>query len=201
MCTKALGRRPIGNYLARCPVSRREQPFPTLRMACVPEEDRALFVSYGVASLLALTWLMLVHLLPVSLDRRIPPPDDPVIVDVLPPLDLPLSSVEASAEASARRVTTRSGSAALSGVRDAFSGTAGLVDAGSLLRDVELSPSGSASREAGGLKVGLHTGVGSRTPGRTSAGGVSPVGTGVGNVGGRDVSRSAVTIAPPEVRA
>lgn len=182
-------------------MSRREQPFPTLRLACVPEEDRALFVSYGVASLLALTWLMLVHLLPASLDRRILPPDDRVIVVVPPPLDLPLPSVEASADASARRVTTGSGSRGAGSVRDAFSGSAGLVDAGRLLQGVELSPSGSTEREAGGLKVGLGTGVGSRTPGRTSTGGVSPVGTGVGTVGGGGVSRSAVTIAPPEVRA
>jgi hypothetical protein len=181
-------------------MSRREQAFPTLRLACVPEEDRALFVSYGVASLLALTWLMLVHLLPASLDRRILPPDDRVIVVVQPPLDLPLPSVEASADASARRMTTRSGSPGPGSVRDAFSGSAGLVDAGRLLSGVELSPS-SMPRGAGGLKVGLRTGVGSRTPGRTSAGGVSPVGTGVGTVGGGGVSRSAVTIAPPEVRA
>lgn len=182
-------------------MSRRELPFPTLRLACVPEEDRAVFVSYGVASLLALSWLVLVHVVPARLAGDVSKPEDPLVIVFPAPLDPPLPSIEASADASARRATTRSGARDAGSVRDAFSGTADLVDAGNLLRGVELAPSGSAPPEPGGLKVGLRTGVGSRTPGRTGAGGLSTAATGVGTVGGRGVSRSAVTIAPPEVRA
>lgn len=182
-------------------MSRRERLSPTLRLACVAEEDRALFVSYGVASLMALAWLTLVHVLPATLSPPPAAPDDRIIV-VVPPFDLPLPSLEATADASARRGSAQRGSRGGSSVGDLFAGSTGLVDAGNILRNVDVSPTGAAPGDPSGLKVGLGTGAGSRTPGRTGAGGATSLGPGVGKVGGGgDVSRSAVIIAAPEVRA
>ena len=45
-------------------MSRPRQLAATLRFECVAEEDRPLVLSYLAASLLAMTWLMLVHLVP-----------------------------------------------------------------------------------------------------------------------------------------
>lgn len=170
----------------------------TLRFELASEEDRPLFVSYLVASVLATAWLVLVHALPRPLL-------DPLVTDYIPPVitfDLrPTPTheppIERRTSGGGRGVRTPvSGS-----LREAFSGNTGLVDAGNLLRNVDVSPAASAKGEPTGLTVGLETGIGSRTPGRASTPGLSPGGSGLGTVSGGGVSRNAVTIAPPEVRA
>ena len=171
----------------------------TLRFELATEEGRALFVSYGVASALALAWLLAVQVLPVRADEPVASPDEPIIV--VPPEDFPAPREErAHFSGSPTRRTSPGDAPGASSIRDAFGGTAGLVDAGRILRGVELSPGSSAAGEPATRKVGLGTGVGSRTPGLSREGGVSPTGAGVGAVAGGGVSRSALTIAPPEVR-
>jgi hypothetical protein len=175
----------------------------TLRFELASEEDRPLFVSYLVASVLATAWLLLVH----SMPRPLLPP----LVDHGPPIITwnPLSvpsatrSTRSQANDGSRgvRASTSVGSPGAGSMRDAFSGSAGLVDAGSLLRGVDVAPSGSVAGEPTSGKVGLETGIGSRTPGRVRGGGLSPSGAGLGTVRGGGVSRNAVVIAPPEVRA
>src|SRR5687768_11544556 len=107
-------------------MSRPRQLAATLRFECVAEEDRPLVLSYLAASLLAMTWLMLVHLVPERLRPILPEPSDPIII-VVPPMDLPLPSVDASADASARRVSPGDGSRGSANVRDIFSGSTGLI--------------------------------------------------------------------------
>ena len=194
-----------GNYLARCPVSAPDRSrFDTpLRFELASDEDRPLFVSYLGSSLLALTWLVLVHATPSPLV-------EPLILDVPPiitfaPRSSPIAAPPRAARTGGgdrvgRRESAGSGSPNAGSVRDAFSGNAPLVDAGNLLQGVDVAPSGSMVGEPTALKVGLGTGVGSRTPGRVRSGGLSPAGSGVGAVVGAGVSRHAVTIAPPEVR-
>jgi hypothetical protein len=170
----------------------------TLRFELASDEGRPLFVSYLVASLLALTWLILVHVIPSPLGRIVANPDDPLITfepDQLAPASPPIGT---SVARSGEGVRTSRGAA--SG-REIFSGSTGLVDAGNLLRGVQLTTSDATAGEPTGLKVGLQTGVGSRTPGMSRGGGASPLESGVGAVVGEGVSRHAVKIAPPEVRA
>lgn len=171
-----------------------------LRFELATEEGRALFVSYGVASALALAWLLVVQVMPARAHEPVGSPDEPIVV-VPPPADLPIPRDESAR--SARGATHRAapvGATGASSIRGAFGGTAGLVDAGRILRGVDLSPGSSAAGEAGVRKVGLGTGIASRTPGLSREGGVSPTGAGIGAVAGEGVSRSALTIAPPEVR-
>lgn len=195
-----------GNHLARCPVTGPDRSrFTTpLRFELASEEERPLFVSYLGSSLLAVAWLVLVHAMPSPLV-------EPVIGDLVPPVITfaPRSLPITTAPSAARRAgSDRLGGRESSGgglptavsVRDAFSGAVPLVDAGNLLHGVDVAPSGSTLGDPTALKVGLGTGVGSRTPGRARAGGLSPAGPGVGAVVGVGVSRTAVTIAPPEVR-
>jgi len=171
-----------------------------LRFELATEEGRALFVSYGVASALALAWLLVVQVMPVRADEPVVRPDEPIIV-VPPPEDFPTPrEVGGHSSAPSTRRASRGGAPGASSIRDAFGGTAGLVDAGRILRGVDLSRGSSAAGEAGVRKVGLGTGIASRTPGLSREGGVSPTGGGVGTVAGEGVSRSALTIAPPEVR-
>ena len=171
-----------------------------LRFELATEEGRALFVSYGVASALALAWLLVVQVMPVRADEPVVRPDEPIIV-VPPPEDFPTPrEVGGHSSAPSTRRASRGGAPGASSIRDAFGGTAGLVDAGRILRGVDLSRGSSAAAEAGVRKVGLGTGIASRTPGLSREGGVSPTGGGVGTVAGEGVSRSALTIAPPEVR-
>lgn len=172
----------------------------TLRFELASEEDRPLFVSYLLASLLALAWLILVHTVPAPLLPIIADPGPPMISFVPQPLPISAPPIVARASGTAEGIPERSPLSGLGSVRDAFAGNAGLVDAGNLLRGVDVTPGGSAAREPTSLKVGLGTGVGSRTPGRVRAGGLSPTGAGVAVVGGGGVSRNVVTIAPPEVR-
>lgn len=168
-----------------------------LRFELASEEERPLFVSYLVASILATAWLVLVH--------AVPRPLLPIVADFGPPIitfaPLPLPAaqplVDRGARGGGRGVRTPS----TGSVRDIFRGNTGLVDAGRILRSVDVAPTGSATDASGGLKVGLETGVGSRTPGRASTPGLSPGGSGLGTVRGGGVSRTAVLIAPPEVRA
>lgn len=166
-----------------------------LRLELASSEDRPLFVSYVVASMLATAWLVLVHAMPRPL---LPPVADytpPTITFApLPPPEAEPVEREVSGERGRGRTPSGSG-------RNIFSGTTGLVDAGRILQGVDVAPTGSATGAPGGLKVGLETGVGSRTPGRASTPGLSPDGSGLGTVRGGGVSRSAVLIAPPEVRA
>ena len=167
-----------------------------LRFELASEEERPLFISYLASSLLALTWLVLVHTMPSPL---VPP----FILDAVPPVITfaPRSLPITTAPPAARSVgNDRGGSPTAESVRDAFSGSAPLVDAGNLLNGVDVAPSGSMLGGPTALKVGLGTGVASRTPGRARAGGLSPAGSGLGAVVGAGVSRNVVTIAPPEVR-
>jgi hypothetical protein len=176
----------------------------TLRFELASDEGRPLFVSYLVASLFALAWLTLVHVMPSPLAAAPVIPTDPVVTfDPDPPLP-PSPAIEARgvrADGGVRPASPGGGSRGTGDIREAFSGNAGLVDAGRILRGVDVGKTGTAPSEAAGLKVGLGTGVGPRTPGRTSSGGFSPTGAGVGTVRGGGVSRDVVTIAPPEVRA
>ncbi len=168
----------------------------TLRFELASEEDRPLFVSYLVASVLATAWLVLVHAMPRPLL--------PLVTDYVPPIitfaPLPLPTAEPPMERQASGGGRGVRAPSRGSVRDIFSGKAGLVDAGRILQSVDVAPTGSTRREPGGLKVGLETGVGSGTPGRASTPGLSPGGAGLGTVSGGGVSRNAVTIAAPEVR-
>jgi hypothetical protein len=174
----------------------------TLRFELASAEDRPLFVSYLLASMLALAWLVLVHAMPRPL---LPPLIDhgaPVITwnpFSVPPAQPPIRTRVSDGGRDVR--VSKVGSPGAGSMRDAFSGSAGLVDAGSLLRGVDLTPTGSAAGEPTGGKVGLATGIGSQTPGRVRGGGLSPSGAGLGTVSGAGVARNAVVIAPPEVRA
>ena len=173
-----------------------------LRFELASEEERPLFISYLAASLLAVTWLVLVHAVPIRIA-------EPLIRDLIPPVItfVPPSFTITTAPPTARRAEggrsagkESGGGGSPTAVLDAFLGKAALVDAGNLLQGVDVAPSGSVLGEPTTLKVGLGTGVGSRTPGRVRSGGISPAGAGVGAVGGAGVSREAVTIAPPDVR-
>ena len=171
-----------------------------LRLECVAEEDRPLFVSYLVASLLAVSWVLLVHYAPDRLGEGILNPDDRFIIVVPPLVDLPLPAAVADARRRGRTAAPAPEARGAGNVRDFFTGNAGLVDAGTLLRGVMVEPSGSAAGEPTGKALGVETGAGSRTPGRSRGEGLSPAG-GVGAVVGRGLSRRAVTVAPPEVEA
>lgn len=176
-------------------MSRPQRTPAILRLECVAEEDRPLFVSYLVASLLALSWVLLVHYAPDRLGGGIL--DDRIII-VVPPLDLPFPPVVAEARQRGRTTAPPASAGGAGNVRDFFTGNAGLVDAGQLLRGVPVEPSGSAAGEPAGKVLGLETGAGSRTPGRSRGEGLSPAG-GVGAVVGQGLSRRSVTVAPPEV--
>ena len=168
----------------------------TLRFELASEEGRPLFVSYVVASLLALAWLILVQV--------IPSPLGPVAVNVADPIiTFAPEQLRPASPPIGRRVggPPRADSRGAGTGREIFLGQTGLVDAGNLLRGVQVTATGGTAGEPTGLKVGLQTGVGSRTPGMSRGAGVSPLGSGVGAVAGEGVSRHAVKIAPPEVRA
>ncbi|HJU69047.1 MAG TPA: hypothetical protein VJ650_12485 [Gemmatimonadaceae bacterium] len=166
-----------------------------LRFELATEEDRPLFVSYLLATALAAAWLVLVYAVP----RPTPPApiDYPPPIITFAPLPLPPAELPAMREVgdAGRGVRTPAN------VKDVFSGTAALVDAGKILRGIAVAPTGATAAEPGGLKVGLETGIGSQTPGRTTTTGLSPTGSGLGTVRGGGVSRNVVAIAPPEVRA
>lgn len=172
----------------------------TLRFELASEEGRPLFVSYLVSSLLALTWLVLVHMIPSSLGA-IHTAAEPPLITFDPYVPIPHSpSIEPRAGQAGRGVRPGSDSRGASSIHGAFSGNTGLVDAGNLLRGVDVTATGTAPRDPTGLKVGLGTGVDSRTPGRSRTGGLSATSVGVGTVRGEGVSRNVVTIAPPDVR-
>ena len=168
-----------------------------LRFELASEEDRPLFVSYLVATVLATTWLVLVH--------AIPSPLLPAATDFVPPIIIfephqfppREAGIENRASGEGRPVQRPSRES----LRNAFSGNTGLVDAGKILRGVDVAPAGSIRGDAATRAVGLETGVGSHTPGRTTTPGLSVSGNGLGTVSGRGISRNAVTIAAPEVRA
>lgn len=175
----------------------------TLRFELASEEARPLFASYFFASVLALAWLTLVHTMPRPIPPILADHERPIITfDLLPtrPFEPPIQTRQSAGGRSVRRVTTPAGSPGASRMGDAFAGSAGLVDAGQILRGVEVAPGGSDAGTPGG-KVALATGIGSRTPGRVRGDGLSPTGAGLGTVGGGGVSRNAVVIAPPEVRS
>jgi hypothetical protein len=162
-----------------------------LRFEVVSDEGRPLFVSYLVASLLALSWIGLVRTMPAM----VPPVIERTIVTFEPESPTPpVRSEEAIAKARGR---TSSPNAA--GIRDIFSGNAGLVDAGSILRGVDVRPTDSRAGDPAGMHVALGTGIASRTPGRSGSGGFSPSGAGIGTVRGTGVSRNVLTIGPPVV--
>ena len=174
-----------------------------LRFELASDEGRALLGSYLVATLLAVAWLALVHLVPRPPLGSFTKSDNPFITFEPAPPDLTLPPVEAlvtSPGDRGRQMTSRIVSRDPSNIRSLFSGNTGLVDAGSVLRGVDITPSGTGAREPTALKVGLGTGVGSRTPGRTGSGGQSLTGAGVGVVRANGVPRNTVTIAGPEVR-
>ncbi len=173
----------------------------TLRFELASEEDRPLFVSYLLASALALAWLVLVHVMPRPMLPLIDLGPPIIIFDPFMPTVEPPSEAVREGGRRSRRTPTAVGSPGAGSLRDAFSGTAGLVDAGRLLSGVDVAPSGSAAGEPRAGKVGLETGVGSRTPGRVRGGGLPPSGAGLGTVSGGGLSRTEVVIAPPEVRA
>jgi hypothetical protein len=176
----------------------------TLRFELASEEDRPLFVSYLVASLFALTWLVLVHVVPVPLAGIPVIAEEPVITFAPEPPVLASPSIRARVDqtgAGVRTASPRADSRGATGMRGIFSGNTGLVDAGSLLRGVEVGPTRATAGEPTGRKVGLGTGVGSRTPGRSRTSGLSPTGAGVGAVSEGGVSRNVVAIGAPEVRA
>ena len=171
----------------------------TLRFELASQEDRPLFVSYLVASILATAWLVLVHAIPspISPGAGVFEPQFPVIE--FNPAPSRVSDPPIERPSTGRGQPARSPAGA--SLRDAFSGNAGLVDAGQILRGVELAPSGASQGEPSGGKVGLATGTGSLTPGRARTAGLPPGGSGLGTVRGGGVARNAVTIAAPEVRA
>jgi hypothetical protein len=184
----------------------RPHPFgldAALRLDLASEENRPLLLSYTIASLLALAWLALVHIVPVPLR---PVPVDFVAIITFAPQPLapaaPSTAVPAGrAREGVRRETPSPQSRGAGTVRDMFTGNSGLVDAGNILRNVDVEPTSSARGEATRLKVGLGTGAGSRTPGLTRPGGGSLAGAGVGNVRDGGVSRHVLTIGAPDVRA
>lgn len=171
----------------------------TLRFELASEEGRPLFVSYLVASLLALAWLILVHVIPSSLGG-IRVSAEPPLITFDPYVTPPSPSIEPRAGRAGRGVSPRSDPRGAGSIPEIFSGNTGLVDAGNLLRGVDVTATGTAPRAPTGLKVGLGTGLGSRTPGRSRTGILSPTSAGVGAVRGERVSRNVMTIAPPEVR-
>ena len=169
----------------------------TLRFELASQEDRPLFVSYLIASMLATVWLVLVHAIPSPLSPgagAFDPPFPTITFEATPSVSEPPSERQSTGRGRGVRAP------ASGNLRDAFSGNAGLVDAGQILRGVQLAPSGTDASDPSGLKVGIATGTGSRTPGRVSTPGL-PGGSGLGTVSGGGVARNAVTIAPPEVRA
>jgi hypothetical protein len=166
----------------------------TLRFELVSDEGRPLFVSYLVASLLALSWLGLVRTMPIPLA------DIPPVIELPDIIVVPEAATPASRSDRVAKGRGRASSPNASGIRDLFSGNTGLVDAGKILRGVDVSPTGSRSSDPSGMRATLGTGIGSRTPGRSRSGDFSPSGSGIGAVRGTGVSRSGVTIAPPEVR-
>jgi hypothetical protein len=165
----------------------------TLRFELVSDEGRPLFVSYLVASLLALSWLGLVRMMPIPLGG-VPPVPEPIIT-FEPEAPAPPSLLDGVA-----KVRGRGSSPNASRVPNVFSGKTGLVDAGSILRAVDVRPTSSRATDPSGMRVALGTGIESRTPGRSGTGDFSPSDAGIGAVRGSGVSRSGVTIAPPEVR-
>jgi hypothetical protein len=184
----------------------RPHPFgldAALRLDLASEENRPLLLSYTIASLLALAWLALVHIVPVPL--RPVPVDFVAIITFAPqPLAPAAPSIAvptARARDGVRRETPSTQSRGGGTVRDMFTGNSGLVDAGNILRNVDVEPTSSARGEAARLKVGLGTGADSRTPGLTRPGGGPLAGAGVGNVRDGGVSRHVLTIGAPDVRA
>lgn len=173
----------------------------TLRFELASEEDRPLFVSYFLASALALAWLALVHTMPRPILPPFVDPGSPTITfePLAPAIERPMTARVNEAGRAVRQRAAPAGSPEATSLINAFSGTPGLVDAGRLLRGVDITPGGARAGEPS-KKVGLETGVGSRTPGRVGDRGLSSSGAGLGTVVGGGVSRNAVTIAPPEVR-
>jgi hypothetical protein len=173
-----------------------------LRFELASDEGRALLGSYSVAILLAVSWLALVQLVPRPPLGRFTRPDDPIITfEPARPLTLPPVEARATSPGgSGRQITSRAVARDASNIRSLFGGNTGLVDAGRLLEGVDVTASGTGAREPTPFKVGLGTGVGSRTPGRTGSGGQSLTGAGVGVVRANGVPRNTVTIAGPAGR-
>jgi hypothetical protein len=147
---------------------------------------------------------VLVHVVaPLPLPPILANPDLPIITFAPQPAPPVTLSTGIRADRLARiRSETGSGDPRGAGsLRDLFSGNAGLVDAGTILDGVDVEPTGSTAGGPTQLKVGLETGIGSRTPGRTQSGGLSVSGAGVGAVRGGGLSRHVLTIGAPEVRA
>jgi hypothetical protein len=171
----------------------------TLRFEMASDEGQALLVSYLFATLLAVAWLVLVHLVPRPPRVQAESPNEPPIIVVVPPLEASVPSLmERTRDGGGRRLTPRAGSG--SDISKIFRGDLPLVDAGRLIRGIQLTASTAAASEHA-RKVGLETEVGSRTPGLERAESVSRSTAGVGVVRGNGgLSRSAVVIARPEVR-
>ena len=165
----------------------------TLRFELVSDEGRPLFVSYLVASLLALSWLGLVRMMPIPLGGISPVLNPPIILDLESP-------VPPSPSDGIRKARGGTSSPNVSSMRDLFSRKTGLVDAGTILSGVDVRPTESRPGNPSARHVALGTDIGSRTPGKSRTGDFSALDAGIGAVRGSGVSRSGVTIAPPEVR-
>jgi hypothetical protein len=185
------------------------RPQPTgfdasLRFELASQENRPLLLSYLFASLPALAWLVLVHVVaPLPLPPLLANPDLPTITFEPAPAPRATPSTEMRADRLGR-VKSATASADARGTRDFpdfFRGTAGLVDAGTILHGVDIQATRSSAGDPDRLKVGLESGTGSRTPGRSASGGLSGPDARVGTVRGGGVSRHVLTIGAPEVRA
>jgi hypothetical protein len=172
----------------------------TLRFEMVSDEGRALLMSYLIATLLAVVWLMVVRFAPTPARKGVEiPRESPVTVVVQHPEPLELSFGPRDPDDIDRGRATPA-SAPGNDIRKIFGGDLRLVDAGKLLRGIDVTVARGAATEHA-RKVGLGTDVGSRTPGLSRGeSGPSSAG-GVGVVRGNGVSRSAMIVAPPDVRA
>src|SRR5687767_2520139 len=104
-----------------------------LRFEVASDEGRALFASYLVATLLAVVWLALVRVVPRPPIPGIDIPDEPPVIIVVPP---PVLVPPPTAGDVVRSSLPRGDSRGAGGIRTAFGGNAGLVEAGRLLRGV-----------------------------------------------------------------
>jgi hypothetical protein len=170
-----------------------------LRFEMVSDEGRALLNSYLVATLLAVLWLLVVRFGPTRPATSAENPEDRrVTVVVQPPEAVVRSFVPTVNERGARGLITPRGVSS-DDIRNVFGGDLRLVDAQRLLRGIEVTASGAAAHEHA-RKVGLETGIGSRTPGLNRGEAGAHVASGVGVVRGNGVSRASLVVAPPEVR-
>lgn len=162
------------------------------------DESRALIGSHVLAALLALTWLALVQFLP----RPLVPPlgvDERVIVTVVPPTFeiAPLATSVFTRE----RATGAGDSRSASRIERAFTGGAGMIDRGDLVRGIKVTSSAAAPLGSSPARtVPLATQPGSGTPGIARIDGAGLARTGLGAVAGEQVPRATVAIRPPEVQ-